>query len=142
MKARNEPISVSERIRDEEGEFVETITPERALAPMRDADAPVVTASDIADELEHQSAAVTKKLEQLQERDRVARRQVGARAVVRWLVEQPPLDTASEHDPAASFVASAPFDADDGEPIGVADTDEVIGDALADGNPTGEYRCR
>jgi hypothetical protein len=129
---------MSERARNEEGQFVETITPERVLAVMRAADGPVVTASDIAGELGCTPEAVTQKLNRLQEQDRVARRQVGARAVVWWLTEQPPLETEGKHDPDDPFFAAAPLDAADGEPIDVADTDELLGDALADGEPDDE----
>lgn len=126
---------MSERVRDEGGQFVETITPERVLAVMRTVAAPVVTASDIAEELGCTPEAVTQKLKRLQEQDRVARRQVGARAVVWWLTEQPALETEGEHDPDDPFFAAPPLDAEDGEPIDVTDTDEILGDALADGEP-------
>lgn len=122
---------MSERVRDEDGRFVETVTPERVLGVMRAADAPVVTATDIADELGCTPEAVTGKLKQLQEQGRVARRQVGARAVVWWLAEQQPLDTDGEHDPNDPFFVAPPADAGAGEPIEVADTDELLGDALA-----------
>ncbi len=125
---------MSERARDEDGQFVETVTPERVLAVLRDADAPVLTAGDIADELGCTPEAATKKLKRLQDQDRVARRQVGARAVVWWLTEQPPLDTEGEHDPEDPFFAAPPLDAEDGEPIEVSDTDELLGDTLAEGN--------
>lgn len=127
---------MSERARDEKGQFVETVTPERVLAVMRDADAPVLTAGDIADELGCTPEAVTKKLKRLQDHDRVARRQVGARAVVWWLTEKPPLDTAGEHDPTDPFFAAPPLDAEDGTPIDVSDTDTILGDALANGDAT------
>lgn len=129
---------MSERARDEDGQFVETVTPERVLAVMRDADMPVLTAGDIAEELGCTPEAVTKKLKRLQEQDRVARRQVGARAVVWWLTEQPPLDTEGEHNPDDPFFAAPPLDAEDGTPIDVSDTDEILGDALAEENATPE----
>lgn len=121
---------MSERVRDEEGQFVETITPGRVLAVLRAAEAPVMTASDIAAELGCTPEAVTKKLKRLQNQDRVARRRVGARAVVWWLTEEPPLDTDGEHDPDDSFFAAPPLDAEDGTPIDFSDTDELLGDAL------------
>jgi len=129
---------MSERVRDEEGQFVETITPERVLAVLREADTPVVTARDIADELGCTPEAVTTKLKQLQKQGRVARRQVGARAVVWWLTEQPALEREGEHDPEDPFFAAPPLDAADGEPIDVSDTDEILGDALDDGDTTTE----
>jgi len=56
---------VSDRARNEDGTFVETVTPERVRAMMRDADVPVLTAGDIADELGCTPEAVTKKLKRL-----------------------------------------------------------------------------
>jgi hypothetical protein len=131
---------MSEQARDENGQFVETVTPERVLAAMRDADAPVVTAGDVAEELGCTSEAVTKKLKELQKQGRVARRQVGARAVVWWLAERPSLDTEGEHDPADPFFAAPPVDPEHGDPIEVSETDEILGDALVEGDdePTTE----
>jgi len=123
---------MSERARDEDGQFVETVTPERVLGVLRAADAPFVTAGDVSDELGCTPEAVTKKLKRLQEQGRVARRRVGARAVVWWLTESPSLETGGEHYPDDPLFAAPPLDGEDGEPIGVADTDDLLGDALAD----------
>jgi len=133
---------MSERARNEDGQFVETVTPERVLAVMRDGDAPVLTAGDVAEELGCTPEAVTKKLKELRRQDRVDRRQVGARAVVWWLTARPSLDTEGDHDPEAPFFAAPPLDAEDGTPIDVSDTDEVLGDALDSGDVTGENRRR
>lgn len=133
---------MSERVRDEDGQFVETITPERVLAVMRRVDAPVVTAGDVAAELGCTPEAVTTKLKQLNAQGRVARRQVGARAVVWWLTEQPALETAGQHDASESFFAAAPLDPEDGEPIDVSDTDGILGDALAEGDPNADESSR
>lgn len=129
---------MSERARNEDGQFVETITPERVLGVMRTLDAPVATARDVADELGCTPEAVTKKLKQLQDQGRVDRRQVGARAVVWWLTEQPPLDTEGEHDPDDPFFSEPPLDAEGGEPLDASDTDEILGDVLSEGDPNGE----
>ena len=123
---------MSERVRDEEGQFVETVTPERVLAVLLDADAPVLTAGDIADELECTPEAVTKKIKFLQDHGRVARRRVAARAVVWWPTEQSPLETNGKHDPEDPFFAAPPLDAEDGTPIDVSDTDDILGDALTE----------
>jgi len=138
MRLELELPSMSERARNEDGQFVETVTPERVLAVMRDADGPVVTAGDIAEKLGCTPEAVTKKLDQLRRQDRVDRLQVGARAVVWWLTAHPPLDSEGEHDPEAPFFAAPPLDAEDGTPIDVSDTDDVLGDALAPGGATRE----
>lgn len=129
---------MSNRARDEDGQFVETVTPERVLAVMHDAETPVLTASDIADELGCTPEAVTKKLNGLLEQERVARRQVGARAVVWWVTEQPPLETEGTHDPDDPFFVAPPLDAEDGTEIEVPDTDDILGDALIEDAGTTE----
>lgn len=121
---------MSERVRDDDGQFVETISPAHVLAVMRAAETPVVTASDVADELDCTPEAVTSKLKQLQDHGRVDRRKVGARAVVWWPTERSSLDTDGEHDPTDPFFAAPPLDTDRGEAIDVADTDEILGEAL------------
>lgn len=128
---------MSERVRDEDGQFVETITPARVLAVMRDANGPVVTASDVAAELDCTPEAVTPKLETLQEQGRADRRKVGARAVVWWPTTSATLETDGEHELEAPLFAAEPLGTEDGEPIDVADTDELLGEAIAeDGEST------
>jgi hypothetical protein len=121
---------MSERTRDNAGKFVETLTPERVLAVMRESDAPIVTARDVADALDCTPEGATKKLKQLREQERVERRKVGGRAVVWWLMNaEQPLDTTGEHNPDDPFFAGEPLGAE-GEPIDVADTDKLLGDAI------------
>jgi hypothetical protein len=123
---------MSERTRDSAGKFVETLTPERVLAVMREHDAPVVTAREVADALDCTREGATKKLKQLREHGRVERKKVGARAVVWWRTDrEQPLDTDGEHDPGDPFFADPPLFDEEGTPIDVADTDELIGDAIA-----------
>ncbi|MFC7156334.1 hypothetical protein ACFQPA_12865 [Halomarina halobia] len=123
---------MSERARDNSGKFVETLTPERVLAVMNEVDAPIVTARDVADALDCTPEGATKKLKQLRDQGRVARRKVGGRAVVWWLTDRErTLDTTGDHDSEAPFFAEEPFDEEEGEPIDVADTDELLGDAIA-----------
>lgn len=119
---------MSERVRDNGGKFVETVTPERVLEIMRETDAPIATARDIADVIGCTPEAVMQKLKLLHEQERVDRRKVGSRAVVWWLTEDQSLDTNGRHNPDEPFFADAPLD--HGEPIDVADTDEILGDAL------------
>lgn len=121
---------MSERVRDNGGKFVETVTPERVLEVMRVTDTPVATAREIADVIGCTPEAVRQKLELLDEQERVERRKVGSRAVVWWLTEGQSLDVDGRHDPDDPFFADAPLD--QGETIDVADTDEILGDALAD----------
>ena len=121
---------MSERVRDDGGKFVETVTPARVLEIMREIDAPVATAREIADVIGCTPEAVRQKLELLHEQERIERRKVGSRAVVWWLTEGQSLDGDGRHDPDDPFFADGPLD--QGEPIDVADTDEILGDALAD----------
>lgn len=100
------------------------------LSVIRAADVPVVTAVDIADELGCTPEAVTGKIKQLQQYGRVARRQVGGRAVDWWLAERPVLDADTKHDPNDPFFAASPLDAEAGGPIAVADINSLLGDAL------------
>lgn len=123
---------MSERVRDDDGQFVETITPSRVLRVMRDVEGPVVTASEVAEVLDCTPEAVTPKLEQLQEQGRADRRKVGARAVVWWPTTTADIETDGEHDPDAPFFAAGPLGDEDGEPINIADTDEILGEAIAD----------
>jgi hypothetical protein len=123
---------MSERTRDSDGKFVETLTPERVLAVMRETDAPIVTARDVADALGCTPEGATKKLKQLREQGRVERQKVGARAVVWWRTDREPLlDAAGEHDPDDPFFAAPPLGGEGDVPIDVADTDELLGDAIA-----------
>ncbi|MDZ7731405.1 MAG: HTH domain-containing protein [Natrialbaceae archaeon] len=121
---------MSERTRDDSGRFVETVTPERVLQILRDRDDPVATASDIADELGCTPQAVNTKLAILHDQGRVARRTVGSRAVVWWSSEEQEISMEGQHDPTDPFLTGEPIEA--GEPIAVADTDKILGDALSE----------
>ncbi|WP_228546141.1 HTH domain-containing protein [Halegenticoccus tardaugens] len=124
---------MSERVRNDAGEFVETVTPERILQVLRTVDDPVATAGDIAEILDCTPEAVRQKLTVLHDQGRVARRKVGARAVVWWLTEEEPLlNDGGEHNRDDPFFAESGLEGDHGEPIPVADTDEILGDALSE----------
>ena len=73
-----------ERERNEEGKYVSTITPERVLEVLREDDDPVLTAKEVGEHLDCTSEAARQRLHELQERDEVTSKQVGARAVVWW----------------------------------------------------------
>jgi len=76
-----------DRERNEEGQYVSTVTPERVLEVLREADDPVLTAKEVGEELECTSEAARQHLHELRECDEVESKQVGARAVVWWTSE-------------------------------------------------------
>lgn len=76
----------SGRERNDRGQFVEEITPEEVIAVLRDSDSPVVTAKEVGEQLGCTGEAARQKLLALRDQGIVERRQVGAGAVVWWLV--------------------------------------------------------
>ena len=92
-----------ERKRNEQGQFADTVTEADLLACFDAADAPVLTATEIANELPIGRRGVTHRLEQLRERGLVGSKEAGARAVVWWRADSvddgerersPPRETA------------------------------------------------
>lgn len=111
------------RKRTETGEFVETVTPERVVETIREADGPIVTTRDVADALECTTEAARQKLVTLTEQGRVARRKVGARAVVWWLTE-PERATTEINPDDPLFSGEALFASDD--PVDETEIDTVL----------------
>ncbi|MDS0295354.1 HTH domain-containing protein [Halogeometricum luteum] len=72
------------RDRDKEGKFTELTTSEAVLKILEESSDPVMTAKEIADELEVSRDTVGRKLAQLAEKGEVEQKKVGARAVVWW----------------------------------------------------------
>lgn len=75
---------MSDRERDKQGNYVETVTPARVLAAIQGADDPVVTTNDVASVLGCSTESARQKLVSLHENGEVERKEVGARAVVWW----------------------------------------------------------
>ena len=73
-----------DRERNDEGRYVPTVTPERVLDVLRDAEDPVLTAKEAGDTLGCTSEAARQRLHELRERGDVESKQVGARAMVWW----------------------------------------------------------
>jgi predicted ArsR family transcriptional regulator len=73
-----------DRERNDEGRYVPTVTPERVLDVLRDAEDPALTAKEVGDALGCTSEAARQRLHELRERGDVESKQVGARAVVWW----------------------------------------------------------
>lgn len=70
------------RERNEAGEYVEKVTPARVLGVFEDAEVPVLTASEVGEQLDCSRSAAYNKLETLVEDRKLAKKTVGARAVV------------------------------------------------------------
>lgn len=76
------------RTRDEEtGEFTAQVTTSDTLAALRAHTEPVATAGDLTETLDVSAETVRRHLTTLQERGDVARKEVGARAVVWWAID-------------------------------------------------------
>ncbi|NKE37915.1 hypothetical protein GWG54_19370 [Natronococcus sp. JC468] len=120
----------SDRKRNDRGEYVETVTPEGVLEVMRRSPDPIVTAKEVGEALERTSEAARQKLLKLQDEGIVARRKVGAGAVVWWIVDadrEGPVDEFDPSDPL--FTDPATFSS--GETDVSANTDAYLADAIA-----------
>jgi predicted transcriptional regulator len=73
-----------DRERDECGQFSATISDKELLTIFETTDLPVLTATEIADELSIRRRAVAYRLKQLREKGLVDSRKVGGSAVVWW----------------------------------------------------------
>ncbi|WP_049970448.1 HTH domain-containing protein [Haladaptatus cibarius] len=71
-----------ERERDEGGKYTEQVTLESVLSVFEDAEIPVLTATEIAEELGCSRPSAYNKLETLGEQGELHKKKVGARAVV------------------------------------------------------------
>jgi len=77
-----------ERERDESGQYTEQVTLEQVLNVFQEADLPVLTASEVAEEIDSSRASAYNKLEMLVEQEEVEKKKVGARAVVYIRLEE------------------------------------------------------
>jgi hypothetical protein len=82
---------MSEQQRDESGKFGEKVTDQDVLKMFDYADAPVLTAAEVADELSLSASAVNSRLNRMREDGLVDRKQTGARAVAWWATVAPRL---------------------------------------------------
>ena len=71
-----------ERERDDSGQYTEQVTLESVMSVFENTDLPVLTASEIADELDCSRPSAYNKLEELVDRGELHKKKVGARAVV------------------------------------------------------------
>ncbi len=77
-----------ERERNEKGQYTEQVTPESVLTVFEDAELPVLTATEVAEELDCSRPASYTKLEELVRREAIQKKKIGARAVVYIRLEQ------------------------------------------------------
>lgn len=91
--------------RDDRGQFVEQTTLADVLGVLRRTDEPM-TATEIGSHLGISNRAALDKLERLRDRDAVRRKEVGARAVVWWLVGGQ--SSEAEIDPEDPFFTAEP----------------------------------
>lgn len=75
---------MSEQQRDESGKFGEKVTDQDVLKVFDYADAPVLTAAEVADELPLSQSAMNTRLNRMREDGLVDRKRTGARAVAWW----------------------------------------------------------
>jgi Fic family protein len=71
-----------DRERDDSGQYTEQVTLDRVLTVFENADLPVLTASEVAEELDCSRPAAYNKLEELLDREEIQKKKVGARAAV------------------------------------------------------------
>lgn len=79
---RDDDVTDVSRERDESGQYVEEVTPEQIVEVFRAAEVPVLTAREVAEQVDCSRSAAYNKLESLVEEGRLRKKKVGARAVV------------------------------------------------------------
>lgn len=115
-----------DRERDESGQFVEEISLEAVVDVLRASDSPVATAKEVGERLDCSAEAARQKLLELRDRGIVARRQVGAGAVVWWLVaDDPAPGAATDIDPDDPLFTGEPLLAPD-DPVDETEIDDIL----------------
>lgn len=84
-----------ERPRRDDGTFEKEVTEQAILKMFDRADEPVLTAKEIADELNTTSVTITRHLKEMLDKDLVGRKETGARAVAWWAEVAPELSDES-----------------------------------------------
>lgn len=100
-----------DRERNDQGQYVGTISLEDVIEAIRQSDSPVSTAKEVSEKLGCSSEAARQKLITLHEQGRVERRTVGANAVVWWLTDAE--DTIDEINPDDPFWDAEPTSGED-----------------------------
>ena len=112
--------------RDESGQFVEEFALEDVIGVLQDSDSPVVTAKEVGEELGCSAEAARQKLLELHDQEIVTRRQVGAGAVVWWLVvDEPTVADEQEIDPDDPLFTGDPLLAPE-NPVDETEIDDIL----------------
>ena len=101
---------MSEANRDESGQYTEKVSEQDILKVFDNADAPFMTAKEVADALPITREAVIYRLKKMRERGIVGSKKTGARAVGWWANVAPALSTeATESADAADRDSAIPL---------------------------------
>lgn len=112
---------MSNRERSDTGEFVETISRSRVMDVFRSVNGPVVTSTDVAEQLDCSTETARRKLREL-DREGVLDRRKSGRTVVWWLAND---DTPQPVDPDDPIFTERPSFAS-----GREDLSESVDDVL------------
>lgn len=86
---------MSEQQRDDSGQFSEKVSDNDVLKAFDRAPAPVMTASELADELPMTREAISRRLGRMREAGLVDRKKTGARSVAWWAERAPRISEES-----------------------------------------------
>lgn len=86
---------MSEQQRDDSGRFSEKVSDNDLLKSFDRADAPVMTASELAEELPMTREAISRRLSRMRDAGLVDRKKTGARAVAWWAERAPRISEES-----------------------------------------------
>lgn len=120
---------MSDKTRTDEGQYAETVTPERVLSVFDQINGPTITSTDVASILDCSTEAARQKLNRLYEQGIIHRRKTG-RTVLWWLADTDDQSDVFGINPGDDFWTATPGSSDD--PTDAAKTDEYLADALAD----------
>jgi len=113
------------RKRDESGQFVEEITLDEVIEVLRESNSPVATAKEVGETLGCSGEAARQKLLELRDQGIVARRRVGAGAVVWWIVADDPTPEDDSIDSDDPLFTGDPLLAPE-EPVDETEIDDVL----------------
>lgn len=114
------------RKRDERGQFVEELTQEAVIGVLRESDSPVVTAKEVGETLGYSAEAARQKLLELRDQGIVARRRVGAGAVVWWRIDvEPTPEDVQDIDPDDPLFTGESLLAPE-DPVDETEIDDVL----------------
>jgi DNA-binding IclR family transcriptional regulator len=107
---------MNEQQRDDSGEFTEKVSTQDVLKVFDAADAPVLTARELADELSLSRSAMNHRLNRLHDKGLVDRKETGSRAVAWWATVAPQLS-----DEAIAGVEESDRQRERGETVSMAE---------------------